>query len=76
MAVDLVIPLPMCAVCNKRVLRLDLSEDYERMEMVATVRCHGATETTRLTFAMVQDLRGAAHLEAGVAFATAALAAP
>jgi hypothetical protein len=76
MEAHLVIPLPMCAICNKRVLRLDLSEDHERREMVATVRCHGATETTRLTFAMVRDLRGAAHLEGGVAFATAALAAP
>lgn len=61
---------PMCAVCGVRCEAIEEEHNVLTEERTFLVRCHGQTETVRVT---TSELRGIRSLEFGEAFKTAAL---
>ena len=47
--------MPMCAVCNKRVERMESTYDFNYCQKLFRVYCHGDVEDAKLDDMLIQD---------------------
>lgn len=64
--IDSLIPLPLCAKCNKDVDEIKFGSCFMTCRKVFIVKCHGEEEVTIISDQIVKNTK----LEKGIAFST------